>query len=80
MSTSPAPFGTVPTAWFNSVDSFASIVAVPPLVALWAWQARRGREPASIAKIGHRVGADRRVAPWCSSPAACWPDPTARCR
>ncbi len=46
------PFGTVPTAWFNSVDSFASIVAVPPLVALWAWQAKRGREPASIAKMG----------------------------
>jgi POT family proton-dependent oligopeptide transporter len=46
------PVGTVPTAWFNSVDSFASIVAVPPLVALWAWQARRDREPASIAKIG----------------------------
>jgi proton-dependent oligopeptide transporter, POT family len=47
-----SPFGTVPTAWFNSVDSFASIVAVPPLVALWAWQARRRREPASIAKMG----------------------------
>jgi POT family proton-dependent oligopeptide transporter len=46
------PVGTVPTAWFNSVDSFASIVAVPPLVALWAWQAKRGREPASIAKMG----------------------------
>jgi POT family proton-dependent oligopeptide transporter len=47
-----SPLGTVPTAWFNSVDSFASIVAVPPLVALWAWQARRGREPQSIAKMG----------------------------
>jgi len=47
-----SPLGTVPTAWFNSVDSFASIVAVPPLVALWAWQARRGREPGSIAKMG----------------------------
>lgn len=47
-----SPFGTVPTAWFNSVDSFASIVAVPPLVALWSWQARHRREPASIAKMG----------------------------
>ena len=46
------PFGTVPASWFNSVDSFASIVAVPPLVALWAWQARRRREPVSIAKMG----------------------------
>jgi POT family proton-dependent oligopeptide transporter len=44
--------GAVPASWFNSVDSFASIVAVPPLVALWRWQARRGREPGSIAKIG----------------------------
>ena len=46
------PFGAVPASWFNSVDSFASIVAVPPLVALWAWQARRRREPHSIAKMG----------------------------
>ncbi len=46
------PFGSVPAAWFNSVDSFASIVAVPPLVALWAYQARRRREPGSIAKMG----------------------------
>ena len=46
--------------WFNSVDSFASIVVVPPLVALWAWQARRGREPGDVAKIGIGCGADRR--------------------
>ena len=31
---------------------FASIVAVPPLVALWAWQAKRGREPHDVTKIG----------------------------
>jgi proton-dependent oligopeptide transporter, POT family len=47
-----SPLGTVPAAWFNAVDSFASIVAAAPLVALWAWQARRGSEPGSIAKIG----------------------------
>jgi POT family proton-dependent oligopeptide transporter len=46
------PLGTVPASWFNSVDSFASIVAVPPLVALWAWQAKRGHEPGDVAKIG----------------------------
>ena len=45
------PLGSVPAAWFNSVDSFASIVAVPPLVALWAWQAKRHREPHSIVKM-----------------------------
>ncbi|MEO8454188.1 MAG: peptide MFS transporter [Sphingomicrobium sp.] len=47
-----SPFGRVPASWFNSIDSFASIVVVPPLVALWAWQARRGREPTDVEKIG----------------------------
>lgn len=47
-----SPFGTIPASWFVSVDSFASIVAAAPLIALWAWQARREREPGSIAKIG----------------------------
>lgn len=44
-------WGTVPASWFNAVDAFASIVAAAPLIALWAWQARRGSEPGSIAKI-----------------------------
>jgi proton-dependent oligopeptide transporter, POT family len=47
-----SPFGAVPASWFNSVDAFASIIFVPPLVALWAWQARRGSEPSDVAKIG----------------------------
>ena len=47
-----SPFGAVPASWFNSIDAFASIVVVPPLVALWAWQAKRGSEPSDIAKIG----------------------------
>jgi POT family proton-dependent oligopeptide transporter len=47
-----SPLGAVPASWFNSIDAFASIIFVPPLVALWAWQARRGREPSDIAKIG----------------------------
>jgi POT family proton-dependent oligopeptide transporter len=46
------PFGAVPASWFNSIDGFASIAVAPALLALWAWQARRGREPASIAKFG----------------------------
>ena len=45
------PFGTVPASWFNSVDSFASILAAAPLVAMWAWQARRGTEPGGIVKV-----------------------------
>jgi POT family proton-dependent oligopeptide transporter len=47
-----SPFGAVPASWFNSVDSFASIVIAPVLVGLWAWQARRKTEPVSLAKIG----------------------------
>lgn len=46
------PFGSVPASWFNSIDSFSSIIVVPPLVALWAWQARRGKEPSDVTKIG----------------------------
>jgi POT family proton-dependent oligopeptide transporter len=46
-----SPLGTIPATWFNSVDSFASIVAAPPLVALWAWQARRKSEPGNVVKI-----------------------------
>jgi POT family proton-dependent oligopeptide transporter len=46
------PLGTVPASWFNSVDSLFSILAVPPLVALWRWQAKRAREPGDVAKIG----------------------------
>ena len=45
------PFGTVPASWFNSIDAFASILAAAPLVALWAWQARRGTEPGGIIKV-----------------------------
>jgi POT family proton-dependent oligopeptide transporter len=45
----------VPTGWFNSIDPFVSILAVPFLLALWRRQARRGGEPGEIAKIG--VGA-----------------------
>jgi POT family proton-dependent oligopeptide transporter len=46
-----SPFGSVPASWFNSVDSFASIVVAPFLIGLWAWQARRAREPAAMTKI-----------------------------
>ena len=46
------PLGAVPASWFNSVDAFFSVIAVPPLVALWRWQAKRGREPSDVAKIG----------------------------
>ncbi len=42
----------MPVAWFNSIDSFVSIISVPLLFALWRHQERRGGEPGEIAKIG----------------------------
>jgi POT family proton-dependent oligopeptide transporter len=41
----------LPQAWFIAINSFVSIVAVPPLFALWRWQARHGGEPGEMAKI-----------------------------
>lgn len=46
------PLGEIPPSWFASMDSIGAILAAPVLVAFWAWQARRRREPASITKIG----------------------------
>ena len=43
--------GAVPAGWFNSLDSFGSIIAAAPLVALWAGQAKRRAEPTSITKL-----------------------------
>lgn len=45
------PLGAVPPGWFNSLDSLASIVTAPVLIALWAWQSSRQREPGGITKI-----------------------------
>jgi POT family proton-dependent oligopeptide transporter len=45
------PIGTMPASWFTSVDPLGSIASAAPLVALWAWQARRGREPNNLTKI-----------------------------
>lgn len=41
-----------PVPWFAAIVSFSSIVFVPPLVALWRWQAARGKGPGEIGKIG----------------------------
>lgn len=41
----------LPVAWFNSIDPFVSIVAVPFLFALWRRQAARGAEPGEVGKI-----------------------------
>ncbi|HTT00603.1 MAG TPA: peptide MFS transporter [Steroidobacteraceae bacterium] len=42
----------VPEAWFNSIDPLVSILAVPPLFALWRWQGAHGGEPGELGKIG----------------------------
>jgi POT family proton-dependent oligopeptide transporter len=42
----------VPIPWFNSVDPIFSILGVPVVFALWAWQAKNGGEPNDLAKIG----------------------------
>jgi POT family proton-dependent oligopeptide transporter len=61
-----------PVAWFNSIDSLVSLLLAPPLIAFWRWQAARGREPRSIAKIS--IGAfiaafaNLLLVPGCLSP------------
>ncbi len=42
----------IPVPWFQSVDSIASILAVPLLFAIWRWQASRRGEPREMTKIG----------------------------
>jgi len=42
----------IPAAWFNSIDPFVSMMAVPVLLAFWRWQAKRKREPDEVIKIG----------------------------
>jgi POT family proton-dependent oligopeptide transporter len=42
----------IPVPWYNSVDSFASIVGVPLLFWIWRRQAAHRREPDELAKIG----------------------------
>jgi len=46
------PLGAMPVAWFASIDSLFSLLGVAPLILFWAWQARRGREPSDLGKIG----------------------------
>jgi POT family proton-dependent oligopeptide transporter len=56
MSTLRQPSGAIPCPWFNSIDAFVSIIAVPPLVYSVGRQAKRGLEPSDVAKIGIGAG------------------------
>jgi POT family proton-dependent oligopeptide transporter len=42
----------IPIPWYQSINAIFSIIGVPMLFWLWARQARRGREPHELAKIG----------------------------
>ncbi len=48
----PTLFGfTVPSTWFQSFNPLVIILLAPLLDLLWGWQARRGSEPNSLAKM-----------------------------
>ncbi|MBS0387345.1 MAG: peptide MFS transporter [Proteobacteria bacterium] len=49
----------IPVPWFQSIDSFTSVLSAAPLLWLWQWQTRRGGGPGDIDKIamGSWIGA-----------------------
>ena len=42
---------TMPVVWLQSLDVLAPFALLPPVLLFWAWQARRGAEPGSFAKM-----------------------------
>ena len=48
----PTIFGfTIPSTWYQAFNPFAIWLLVPLLNGLWAWQARRNKEPSSLNKM-----------------------------
>lgn len=43
--------GDIPTTTFQALNPFIVFTFTPIVIALWTWQARRGREPSTIAKM-----------------------------
>jgi proton-dependent oligopeptide transporter, POT family len=43
--------GEIPVTWFQSFNPFMIFAFTPFLVALWAWQAKRGAEPSTVTKM-----------------------------
>ena len=41
----------IPVTWFQAFNPFMIFAFTPFIVALWAWQARRGSEPSTIMKM-----------------------------
>jgi POT family proton-dependent oligopeptide transporter len=43
--------GEIPVTWFQAFNPFMIFAFTPFIVALWAWQARRGEEPSTVVKM-----------------------------
>jgi proton-dependent oligopeptide transporter, POT family len=43
--------GQIPVTWFQAFNPLMIFAFTPLIVALWSWQARRGREPSTITKM-----------------------------
>ncbi|MDO8289634.1 MAG: peptide MFS transporter [Parvibaculum sp.] len=43
--------GEIPTSLFQSLNPFMILTFTPFVIALWTWQAKRGREPSTIVKM-----------------------------
>jgi len=41
----------IPVTWFQAFNPFMIFAFTPFIIALWAWQSRRGREPSTLAKM-----------------------------
>jgi POT family proton-dependent oligopeptide transporter len=41
----------IPVTWFQAFNPFMIFAFTPFIVALWSWQARRGREPSTVTKM-----------------------------
>jgi POT family proton-dependent oligopeptide transporter len=43
--------GEIPTTWFQAFNPFMIFAFTPFVIALWAWQAKHGREPSTVFKM-----------------------------
>src|SRR5262249_44543293 len=43
--------GEIPTTWFQAFNPFMIFAFTPFVIALWTWQAARGREPSTLIKM-----------------------------
>jgi proton-dependent oligopeptide transporter, POT family len=45
--------GEIPTTWFQSFNPIMIFAFTPFVIALWTWQAERGREPSTVVKMAY---------------------------